>query len=48
MNAYKILMGKSKRKELLGRTMRTDNVIPGMTAACRWDVESGKLMYRSM
>jgi hypothetical protein len=24
---------------------RCDNVIPGMAAACRWGVESGKLMY---
>jgi hypothetical protein len=24
---------------------RCDNLIPGMAAACRWGVESGKLMY---
>jgi hypothetical protein len=22
-----------------------DNLIPGIVAACRWDVESGKLVY---
>jgi hypothetical protein len=26
---------------------RCDNLIPGMTAACRWSVESGKLMHPS-
>ena len=24
---------------------RRDNLIPGIVAACRWDVESGKLVY---
>jgi ribosomal protein L40E len=27
---------------------RCDNLIPGMATACRWGVESGKLMYPSM
>jgi hypothetical protein len=26
---------------------RRENLIPGMAAACRWGVESGKLMYPS-
>jgi hypothetical protein len=26
---------------------RCDNLLPGMAAACRWGVESGKLMYPS-
>jgi len=26
---------------------RCDNLIPGIVAACRWDVESGKLVYSS-
>jgi hypothetical protein len=25
------------------RSRKSDNLIPGMAAACRWDVESGKL-----
>jgi len=25
--------------------MRCDNLIPGIVAACRWGVESGKLVY---
>jgi hypothetical protein len=27
--------------------MTCDNLIPGMAAACRWGVESGKLTYPS-
>jgi hypothetical protein len=27
------------------RNMRCDNLIPGIVAACRWGVESGKLVY---
>jgi hypothetical protein len=32
---------------LLYACTRSDNLIPGMAAACRWGVESGKLMYPS-
>ena len=30
-----------------GRRTRRDNLIPGIVAACRWVVESGKLVYSS-
>jgi hypothetical protein len=33
-------------KQSAGYT-RCDNLIPGIAAACRWGVESGKLMYPS-
>jgi hypothetical protein len=37
---------KSRRTRVTGLT-RCDNIIPGMAAAYRWGIQSGKLMYPS-
>jgi hypothetical protein len=36
---------REERNEI--RRTRSDNLISGMAAACRWGVESDKLMYSS-
>jgi hypothetical protein len=41
MVAMELFMARKK-------STRSDNLIPGMAAACRWGVESGKLVYPNM